>query len=74
MAITREDVGAILGPTDETLVNDLVLTGATAEELAEAWAWVNSDEALLNEGRPPPSGRVAQLVDLLAAGDEEEEL
>lgn len=74
MTITREDVGAILGPTDDTLVNDLVLTGATREELAEAWAWVNSDEALLNEGRPPPSGRVAQLIDLLSAADEEEEL
>lgn len=74
MPITPEDVGVVLGPTDETLVNDLVRTGATQEELAEAWAWVNSDEALLNEGRRPPSGRVAQLIDLLAAAEEEDEL
>lgn len=74
MPITAEDVGAVLGPTDETLVNDLVLTGATREELAEAWAWVNSDEALLNEGRRPPSGRVALLIDLLAVGQDDDEL
>jgi hypothetical protein len=73
MAMTPEDVGAVLGPTDEPLVSDLIRTGATREELAEAWAWVNSDEALLNEGRRPPSGRVAQLVDLLAVADEEDD-
>lgn len=72
MALTPEDIGAVLGPTDETLVNDLVQTGATREELAEAWAWVNSDEALLNEGRRPPSGRVAQLIELIAIEEDEE--
>lgn len=74
MPITREEIREVLGPTDETLATDIVLTDATAGELAEAWAWVNADEALLNEGRRPPSGRVAQLVDLLSPRDEDEEL
>jgi hypothetical protein len=27
-------------------------TGASFEELREAWAWLNGDEALMGEGRP----------------------
>lgn len=62
-----EEITAILGPVDESLIAEIHQTGATGEELAEAWAWVNADEALLNEGRPHPIGRVAELVDLLEA-------
>ena len=46
MTLTPEDIGAVLGPTDETLVNDLIQTGATREELAEAWALHNPVKAL----------------------------
>ncbi len=45
--------------------------GATPTELSEAWAWVNSDEALIGEGRHLPAGTVAALVDLLSADEEE---
>ena len=62
-----EDITAILGPVDETLIAEINRSGASAEELAEAWAWMNADEALINEGRPLPSGRVAELVALLEA-------
>lgn len=41
---------------------DIIRSGASAEELAQAWAWVNADEAHINDGRPLPSGRVAELV------------
>lgn len=63
--MTAEDIVAILGPVDATLVAEIGQTGATREELAQAWAWVNADEALINENRPLPSGRVAALIDLL---------
>ena len=55
------------------VVADIIATGATAEELAEAHAWLANDEPLLNAGRPLPGGRVARLVDILAAISEEEE-
>ncbi|MDM9622023.1 hypothetical protein A6U87_21065 [Rhizobium sp. AC44/96] len=71
MTMTSEDVIAILGPVDETLVAEVIATGATRTELAEAFAWASNDEALIGEGRRLPGGRVAELVDLLCAEEEE---
>ena len=71
MTIASDDVITILGPVDETLVADVIATGATPAELAEAFAWINNDEALIGEGRPLPSGRVATLVDLLVSDEDE---
>jgi hypothetical protein len=56
----------VLGPVDEALIVQVIATGASAEELAKAWAWVNGDEALVKDGRPPPVGKVAKLIDLLS--------
>ncbi|PRD41605.1 hypothetical protein C5748_21065 [Phyllobacterium phragmitis] len=72
MSITREEVISVLGPVDDTLVADIVTTGATLDELMQAWGWINNDEALVKEGIPPPSGRAAELVDLLSQDDEED--
>lgn len=69
----REDITAILGPVDEALLASITQTGASPEELAQAWAWVNADEALINEGRRLPSGRVAELVTLLETADADSE-
>lgn len=72
--MTREEIQAVLGPVDETLLADIAATGASAQELAKAWAWVNAEEALINDGRPLPSGRVAALVDLLSQQEDEDSL
>ncbi|OLP53430.1 hypothetical protein BJF92_01385 [Rhizobium rhizosphaerae] len=72
--MTREEILAVLGPVDETLLTEIAATGASAPELAQAWAWVNADEALVNDGRPLPSGRVAELVDLLSEPQQDEEM
>jgi hypothetical protein len=71
--LTREDVESVVGPVDEVMIADVIATQATLAELSQAWAWVNSDEALIKEGRPPLSGRTAELVELLASQDEAEE-
>ncbi|TCD14218.1 hypothetical protein [Oricola cellulosilytica] len=60
------EITTILGPVDEALATAIVQTGATPGELASAWAWINNDEALINDGRELPSGRIAQLIDLLS--------
>lgn len=73
MIMTADDVIAVLGPADETLVAEVIATGATKAELAEAFAWANNDEALMGEGRRLPTGRVAALVDLLSAEEEEQD-
>jgi hypothetical protein len=75
--ITREDVVRTVGDIDDTLIAEIIGTGATVEELAEAQAWIDNDEALMNVGRPLPNGRVGELVEILseleAADDGEEE-
>lgn len=68
----KEDIVAVLGPTDEALIADIIRSGASAEELAQAWAWINADEALINDGRPLPSGRIAELVTLLDPQEQDE--
>lgn len=66
MTMTAREISAVLGPVDELLVSEILATGATPEELEQAFFWVGSDEALINLGRPLPTGRIAELVDLLA--------
>jgi hypothetical protein len=71
MPMTREEIVSVLGPTDETLVADILSTDASFEELREAWAWLNEDEALMGEGRPLPGTRVAELIELLDADEDD---
>jgi hypothetical protein len=71
--LTRKDVITMVGELDDVVVAKIIATGATTDELAEARAWLANDEPLMNAGRPLPSGRVARLVDIVAAIKEEEE-
>jgi hypothetical protein len=72
-SLTRKDVIATLGPLDDWVVTEIIATGATPEELAQARAWLANDEALINTGKPLPSGRVADIFDIVAAQEQEEE-
>jgi len=63
--VTRDDVIKAVGEIDDATIAEIIATGATAEELAEAQAWIDNDEPLLNAGRPLPSGRVGELVAIL---------
>lgn len=60
MPMTRQEIVSVLGPADGALVADIMVTGASLQELREAWAWLNGDEALMNEGRPLPGTIVAE--------------
>jgi hypothetical protein len=71
MSMTREEIVSVLGPTDETLVADILSTGASFEELREAWAWLNGDEALMGAGRPLPGTRVGRLIEMLEPDEDE---
>jgi hypothetical protein len=72
MSLTRHELSSVLGPIDDTLAAEILTTGASLTELEQAWAWVNADEALVNELRPLPTGRVAQLIDILSSPDDEQ--
>lgn len=66
-----EEITAILGPVDEALIAAIVQTGASAEELAQAW--VCADDALIDQGRALSSGRVAERIDLPTTEDDHDE-
>jgi hypothetical protein len=63
--LTRDDVITALGQVDDIVVAEILGTGATAEELAEAQAWLSNNEALMNSGRPLATGRVSLLIEIL---------
>jgi hypothetical protein len=64
--IARDDAIKALGPVDDAVIAQIIGTGATVDELAEAQAWVANDEPLMNAGKPLPNGRVGELVDILS--------
>ena len=71
--ITREDAIRAIGRANDTAIAEMIATGATADELAEAQAWIANDEPMLNAGKPLAQGRVRHLVDILSELKAEEE-
>jgi hypothetical protein len=64
--ITRDDLIKATGAIDDVTIAQMIATGATIDELAEALAWLANDEPMMNSGRPLATGRVRELVDILA--------
>ena len=62
--VTRDDIARAVGPVDDVTVAEIIGTGATVDELAEAQAWIVNDEPLMNAGKPLPSGRVGALIQI----------
>ena len=71
--ITRDDVTAAIGQVDDVTIAEIIGTGATVEELAEAKAWIANDEPLMNAGKPLAAGRVRELVDILSELEPDED-
>jgi hypothetical protein len=71
--VTREDVTKAVGRADDVTIAEIIGTGATVDELAEAQAWIVNDEPLMNAGKPLPSGRVGELIDILAELESDED-
>ncbi len=74
MQLTRSDVIRACGAIDDVAVAEILATGATADELAEAQAWLANDEPMMNSGRPLATGRVGRLVEILADVEDDEEI
>ena len=62
--ITKDDAIKAVGGADDVAIAEIIGTGATVDELAEAQAWIANDEPLMNAGKPLPSGRVGELVEI----------
>jgi hypothetical protein len=70
--LTHRDVTAMLGPLDDVTIAQIIATGASPQELAQAHAWLTNNEPLMNAGKPLPSGRVGQLVEIVSVIEDEE--
>jgi len=71
--ITRDDVSRTITGADDATIAQIIGTGATVDELAEALAWMANDEPMMNAGRPLATGRVRELVDILAELEPDED-
>ncbi|WP_439394865.1 hypothetical protein ACRQ5Q_37630 [Bradyrhizobium sp. PMVTL-01] len=72
--LSRDDVIKTVDRADDVTIAQIIGTGATVEELAEAQAWLANDEPMINDLRPLAQGRVRELVDILSEleeGDDE---
>ncbi|NNM72676.1 hypothetical protein [Enterovirga aerilata] len=69
--LTRDDVVKVLRPAEDTVVARILATGASQEEFAKAWAWMQNDEALMNAGQELPSGRVREIIGILQAVEDD---
>ena len=72
MTLNHDEIVRTIGPVDDVVIAAIIAMGATHDELAEARAWLANDEALINSGKAMASGRVGQLVRILARIEEEE--
>lgn len=74
--MSSDEIAAILGPVDPMLIAEIAQTGATQEELAQAWTGINADEASINEGArcpraaSPSSSRCLNLRTTTGRADE----
>ncbi|MEZ2146954.1 hypothetical protein AAE026_32455 [Bradyrhizobium sp. DN5] len=71
--LSRDDVIKVVDRADDVTIAQIIGTGATVEELAEAQAWLANDEPMINDLRPLAQGRVRELVDILSELEEEED-
>ena len=69
--LSRDDIVKTVDRADDVTIAQIIGTGATVDELAEAQAWLANDEPMINDLRPLAQGRVRELVDILSEIDED---
>ena len=69
--ITSDDVARLVGALDERKTLDILALNPTWAELEEAAVWAAGDGDVLARIGHPLAGVVAQIVDILAADEEE---
>ena len=71
--LSHDDVAKAVPGIDDVTIAQIIGTGATVEELAEAQAWLANDEPMINDLRPLAQGRVRQLVDILSELEQDDD-
>lgn len=73
MSLSHEQLIKVMGDTDDAALAEILAMGVTAEELAEAQAWITIDEALMNSGKPLLSGRVSRFAEILTSIEDDDD-
>jgi hypothetical protein len=68
--LTRSDVASALGSVEDHFAAQILATGASLEEFAQAQGWLVNDEAAMNAGQALPSGRVGLLIGIMSRAEE----
>jgi hypothetical protein len=68
-SMSRRDINALVGEVDELIVKEIIETGASRAELAEALSRLEGGALAPQEGRPSSRRRISRLVDLLMVVD-----
>ncbi|MGO8915489.1 MAG: hypothetical protein ACLQJR_06230 [Stellaceae bacterium] len=65
--VTKKDIDEIVGRLDDAATAAIIATGASRDELLEAYAWLTADDAQRHRLHRAPHGMIARLCDLLEA-------
>jgi hypothetical protein len=66
--ITHADIARLLGDIDEAKAAAIAATGASLEELEEAFAYAQGEDDVMGEARKPLTGRAAEIYEILTTG------
>ncbi len=67
--LVRDDVIGVVGQIDDDKIAGIIATGATMEQLVEAYAWTADETDALADAEKSLSGTVAEVYDILTADD-----
>lgn len=68
--VTERDIHAILGPIDDEMVFIIQETGASRDEVLQAFMWLNDDDYIGGELKRPISNRVRAVYEILFEAQE----
>jgi hypothetical protein len=65
--VTAREIGEIVRELAAATIASIIATGATREEVLEAYAWLSADDSLHRELHHMPHGTVARVYEILEA-------
>jgi hypothetical protein len=70
---TRDDLRRILGELDDETITEIMMLGASVADVEEAALWASGQGDVLGKSGHPLAGVAAEVFDLVALEDAEEE-
>jgi hypothetical protein len=68
--LTKENILAAFADADDHLIAEMIALGANLNDLTEALAWLDDDDAAFEAGRAAPSGRAGTLLQRLREAED----